>query len=195
MDQPQPDVGPLMSLLRTPIVAVTSAWQGRTNAQIAVSAIAASIVPEAPRMLVQIHKDNYSHQLISASRAFAINVLHKEQVPLVRALGFFSGHDREKLATVPHRIGVTGSPILDDCLGYLDCRVVNAMDAGDMTCFLAEVVDGAVVRPDAEPLWWFYARSVMPADWLQEWDIRITGSIEFARQHMRDIDYRPWQPQ
>lgn len=186
-------IGPLMGRLWSPLAAVTSRGQGRDNAQIAVAIAAASIVPERPRVLVQIYKGNYSHRLIGESRAFALNFLRPGQLSLIRDFGFVSGAARDKLAGVSWSAGVTGSPILADCAGWLDCRVVNAMDGGDMTAFLAEVVDG-YVAPGAEFLTWREARRRIPAEWNREWDVKVGGEIAVSRQRMGEIDYRGWQP-
>ena len=86
----------------------------------------------------------------------------------------------------------SGRPILKDCWGYLDCRVVNVMDGGDMTCFLGEVLDGDTLS-DSEPLWWCYARTSIPAPWFKEWD-KITTEIEFSMKTKKDVDYTPWKP-
>ena len=186
-------IAPMMSQLWSPIAAVTSRWRGKTNAQIAVAIGAASIVPEMPRVLVQIYKQNYSHELIQRSKAFAVNFLSREQLQYIKDFGLVSGRQVDKLASVPHEFGVSGSPILADCWGYLDCRVVNAMDGGDMTCFLGKVLDGRTLR-DAEPLWWSYARTVVPASWMEEWDRKVNLEIDFSREHMKSIDYTPWMP-
>ena len=67
------DIAPIMGRLWSPLAAVTSEWQGKVNAQIAVAITAASIVPDLPRVLVQIYKENYSHRLICQSHAFGLN--------------------------------------------------------------------------------------------------------------------------
>lgn len=186
-------IAPIMGRLWSPLAAVTSSWQGRVNAQIAVAIAAASIVPERPRVLVQIYKENYSHQLIYESRAFGLNFLRPDQLPLIREFGFVSGAERDKLAGVDYSAQVTGSPILADCAGWLDCRVVNGMDGGDMTVFLAEVVAG-YAAPDTEMLTWREARRRIPADWNREWDIKIEGDMAVSRRRMDGIDYTAWRP-
>ncbi len=128
-------ISPLLGRLWSPLAAVTSQWEGRVNAQICMAISNASIVPQRPRVLVQIYKGNYSHQLISASGAFALNFLGQHQLDLLREFGFFSGREKDKMAGIAYDTGVTGSPVLKDCWGYLDCRVVNVMDGGDFTCF------------------------------------------------------------
>jgi flavin reductase (DIM6/NTAB) family NADH-FMN oxidoreductase RutF len=186
-------IAPIMGHLWSPIAAVTSAGQGRVNVQIAVSVSAASIVPGKPRVLVQIYKGNFSHGLIKSSRAFALNFLRPDQLHLVRDFGFQSGQDRDKLAGVSYREGATGSPLLEDCWGFLECRVVNAMDGGDMTCFLADVVGGDA-QGGGPPLWWRDARRQLSPDWLAEWDRKISAEIQRSEGQMDHIDYAPWQP-
>ena len=186
-------IAPLMGNLWSPICAVTSQWRGKANAQIAVAIAAASIVPSMPRVLVQIYKTNYSHDLIHGSGAFALNFLRNDQTDLIKGFGLVSGRDKDKLNGVPFKIGASGSPVLNECWGYLDCRVVNAMDGGDMTCFLADVLDGDTVA-QSEPLWWRDARQEIPARWNQEWDQKIQKEIETSIQRMPNIDYGSWKP-
>ena len=155
-------VAPMMGQLWSPIAAVTSRWRDRCNAQIAVGISGASIVPTMPRVIVQIYKRNYSHQLIYRSGAFALNFLRIDQLHYIKDFGLVSGREVDKLSGVPYEPKVSGSPILKDCWGYLDCHVVNAMDGGDMTCFLGEVIDGDTLS-DSEPLWWRYSRTAIPA--------------------------------
>jgi flavin reductase (DIM6/NTAB) family NADH-FMN oxidoreductase RutF len=42
---------------------------------------------------------------------------------------------------VPHRIGASGSPILEGSFAYLDCRVQATHDAGDHQIFIGEVLE------------------------------------------------------
>ncbi len=185
-------IAPIMSRLWGPLAAVSTVWEGKANAQIALAIGGASIVPEQSRVVVQLYKHNYTNELARRSRVFCLNFLRKDQLQLMHHLGFTSGRDRDKLAAAPYRVGVTGSPVLLDCYGYLDCRVVNAMDGGDMTCFLAEVVDGDTFRPEAEQLWWDYVKKVMPAEWWEQWRKKMDVDVAWSRAHMSGIQGSPW---
>ena len=79
-------VGAFWSL--SPVVAITSSWQGRVNAQIAVTVVTASIVHTYPRLIVGIWKGNYTHEFIINSRAFALHLLRRDQIEVVRNFGF-----------------------------------------------------------------------------------------------------------
>ena len=186
-------IAPMMTHLWSPIAAVTSCWDAKLNAQIAVAIGGGSIVPSQPRVVVQIYKRNFSHDQIYRSGAFALNFLRKDQIQLIRDFGLVSGRDEDKLSGVAHLLGASGSPVLQDCWGYLDCRVINALDGGDMTCFLGEVLAGDTVS-DNGPLWWRDAVRQLPKEIMEEWDRRIKGEIEFSTSRMRQIDLGPWKP-
>ena len=186
-------ISPMMGQLWSPIAAVTSGWEGKLNAQIAVAISAASIVPSLPRVLVQIYKRNLSHDLIYRSGAFALNFLRPDQLQLIPDFGLVSGRDKDKLDDVAFELGTSGSPVLQECWGYLDCRVVNALDGGDMTCFLGEILEGDT-SSDGGPLWWRDAARQLPKQVMEEWDRKIKGEIEFSRSRMKQIDHNPWKP-
>ena len=185
------DIAPIMGQLWSPIAAVSSHWDGQDNAQICVSIGGASIVPERPRVLVQIYKTNHSHEMITKSGAFALNFPRAGQLDWITDFGMRSGREDDKLAGVEYSAGKTGSPLFADCWGWLDCEVVNAMDGGDLTCFLADVVDGRTIGP-GQPMWWREARLRMSEDWLRAYAEKQSGEVAFSRAHMDGIDRSPW---
>ena len=187
------DIAPIMGNLWSPLAAVTSNWQGRDNVQIAVAIAAASIVPDHPRVTVQLYKTNLSHDMVLAGGAFALNFLRPDQLDLIGDFGLVSGRDRDKLADVDLTTGASGSPLLTDCFGYLDCRVINAMDGGDMTCFLADVLDGKTLA-QGDPLWWRDARRQLPPEWMARWNEKQSSETATSRATMDDISHNPWQP-
>lgn len=187
------DIAPMMGTLWSPLAAVTSHWQGRDNVQMAVAIAAASIVPDRPRVAVQLYKTNLSHDMVLSGGAFALNFLRPDQLDLIGDFGLVSGRERDKLDGVGQTKGMSGSPLLTDCFGYLDCRVINAMDGGDMTCFLAEVVDGKTLS-QGEPLWWRDARRKLPPEWLERWENKQSSEIATSRATMDKISRTPWQP-
>ena len=156
----------LLRALTSPIVAVTSAQNGKRNGMILDSAIRASIVPTVPRVSVYVHKFNFSHDLIFQTGRFGLHLLHTGQFDLIHRLGFFSGRDRDKLADVPHHLGTLGVPVLDDCHAHFECVVANVMDTGSSTCFLGDVQAvgfGAATVPRGEVMTAAYAPSNSPS--------------------------------
>jgi flavin reductase (DIM6/NTAB) family NADH-FMN oxidoreductase RutF len=146
---------------------VTAQAGGRAGGLIATFVSPASIVPEQPRMLVGLAKTHHTHGLVEASDAFALHLLGAQQLDWVWRFGLASGRDADKFADLPFRTGATGSPLLDDAVGWLDCRVEARLDTGDRTVYLAEVVEGRVTH-FAPPLTVRHLVQLAPAPRLAE---------------------------
>jgi flavin reductase (DIM6/NTAB) family NADH-FMN oxidoreductase RutF len=176
----------------SPVVAITSSWEGKQNGQIAVTAVTSSIVHSVPRLLVGIWKGNYTHGFIMNSRAFTIHLLRPDQIGLVRNFGFYTGRERNKFENVEYRTGVTGSPVLTDAHSYAECRVLNAMDGGDMTAFLVSVVDGEILsRGEWMTLDRFYSDA--PYEWIEEYGTKLSRSVAYSLDIIHNIDYSTWK--
>ncbi|MDO9289666.1 MAG: flavin reductase family protein [Thermodesulfovibrionales bacterium] len=106
---------------------------------------------EPPMVSVSIGKTRYSHGLIQESGVFAVNILKEGQVDVGKHFGFATGRKTDKFENIPYETKITGSPILKNIAGYLDCKVVSSCDAGDHTIFVGEVVD-AGTTPGSKPL-------------------------------------------
>jgi flavin reductase (DIM6/NTAB) family NADH-FMN oxidoreductase RutF len=177
----------------SPVVAITSSWEGKPNGQIAVTSVTSSIVHSIPRLLVGIWKGNYTHGFIMNSGAFTIHLLRPDQLGLVRDFGFYTGRERNKFESVKYRTGVTGSPVLTDAHSYAECRVLNAMDGGDMTAFLVSVVDGGILsRGEWMTLDRFYSDA--PNEWIEEYGEKLSRSVAYSLDIIHNIDYSPWKP-
>ena len=126
--------------LTTPIVAVTSSLNGRRNGMIANSSQRASLVPTHPRISIYISKTNFSHEAIYTTGILGIHLLRTDQWDLIWHLGLQSARETDKMSSVKYSVTENGCPLLDDCLTAYECRVINAMDAGAATFFLADIV-------------------------------------------------------
>lgn len=155
------DVAAVLGKLDFEIFVLTAAHQDRCNGQIACWVVPATIVPQVPRMLVGVGRTTFTRELIEMSRRFALNLLGKDQWPLVAHFGFRSGRETDKFATVPFERGVTGSPILQGTVGYLECEVRTVLDAGAHLFYLADVVEGKVMI-DRSPLCLHHFPEVLP---------------------------------
>lgn len=180
------DCGPMLAGLTAPLAAVSTRSGDSVNAQIAVAITSASIVLHRPRLIVQIYRTNLTHDLIADSGVLAVNFLSSGQLPLIWELGMRSGRDVDKFKDIAYSTGATGSPLIDGSFGFLDCRVINAMDGGDMTAFLIEVM--AARTNGGDRLTWRDARPRLPQHWADEWDRKIAGEMEISLRTMNDIN-------
>jgi flavin reductase (DIM6/NTAB) family NADH-FMN oxidoreductase RutF len=113
---------------------------------------------QPPLVAVGVKVDSYIHQLISGSKAFAINLLEKGQEKT--AFTFFKPAERKgyTIGGEPFHLGSTGSPILENMPAHFECEVVGRVDEGDHTVFVGEVVAVGLSkeikgRPDETTLW------------------------------------------
>jgi len=171
----------LLRHLTTPVVAITSACNEKRNGMISDGAVRLSIVPDIPRLLVQINKVHLTHEIVSETGRFALHLLHRDQLDVVTALGFASGRERDKMAAVPHHLGATGCPILDDCYAWFDCTVINRMDAGMSTCFLGQALDVGRGRGETvlDPA---HLRAVLPPELRARYEANLAVAQDQARQ-------------
>jgi flavin reductase (DIM6/NTAB) family NADH-FMN oxidoreductase RutF len=146
-----PAQDPLYQLLRhltLPVVAVTTRAGDERNGMISNSAQRASLVPSAPRVSVYISKINHTHDLVLRTGVLGLHLLRADQWELIRRLGLRSGRDVDKLRGLAWRDGAaTGCPVLAEVAAAFECRVVNAMDAGAATFFLADIVASEAGAP------------------------------------------------
>ena len=164
-----------LATLWSALLVITTHYQDRNNGLVAATGVFASMVPEAPRVIIELTKASLTHDLVLASRVFALHILPATpndalatSLSLVHALGMRSGHDGDKTAGIAARSGVTGSPILAETLTYAEARVVATLDGDELSIFLADVVGGGRLR-HGEPLTLSVAREHMPKEWLAEW--------------------------
>lgn len=99
-----------------------------------------SVSLDPPLVLVCVARTADTYGAIERSRAFAITVLAADGERLARR--FADAPAREKFDGVAHHGEVTGSPVLDDALAWVDCRLWATYDGGDHTIFVGEVVAG-----------------------------------------------------
>lgn len=125
---------------------VTSRDGTRRGGLIATFVNEASIVADLPRMLVGLARQHHTWELVEASNALALHLLSEQNLEWVWRFGLRSGHSLDKFEGLSVQVGRTGSPLLPDAIGWLDCRVEARMETGDRTVYLTEVVESRVTN-------------------------------------------------
>ena len=94
---------------------------------------------DPPLVMVAVHSNRYSHQLIEHSGSFALHSVSKKRADF---LSRFKGDDPGgKFVGIQWARGKTGCPILNECSAYVECTVKAAYTPGNHTLFIGEVVD------------------------------------------------------
>lgn len=108
--------------LWAPITVVSAEHEGRASGLVCATAVSSSLDAAHPRVVLQLRKDNLTHELALASGAFTLHLLRRDQQQLFRFLALDTG------------------PPYEPTLATADCRVLATLDAGGATIVLAEVL-------------------------------------------------------
>ncbi len=142
-------MGAILDMIVSPVSIVTSKSGNTKNGMTVAWVAQASFEP--PLVVVSIAPERYTHQIISQSNVFAVNLLSEGQKELAKKFGTVSGKNYDKFQGLKYTTKQTGSPILEDIYAYLDCKVYKTCDAGDHTLFIGEIIDQEVWS-DKKPL-------------------------------------------
>jgi flavin reductase (DIM6/NTAB) family NADH-FMN oxidoreductase RutF len=116
-----------------------------------------------PLIMAAIQRESGLGKLVAKSGAFAVHVLASGQDAAARAFFRPSEVQGQRLNGYPFRFSdETGAPILHDLPAWIEARVVESIERGDHTVYVAEVVSAGVHDPEAKPMvmWdtdWTYA--------------------------------------
>jgi len=127
-----------------PVVLVTSAHGDRRNVMAA--AWSTPLCTRPPLVSVAINIGHYTHELITASQEFALNIPGEDLLAAVQFCGSRHGRGRDKLADAgltPLPATKIAAPLIAQCLGHLECQLIKAPVFGDHSLFVGQVVAAA----------------------------------------------------
>ena len=131
------------------VVCATDAQQRRYG--ITVNSFS-SLSLDPPLALFALIRDSETLKIIEAAGAFSINILADNQQDVSNRLAKKGGP--EKMDGVATHPGVTGAPIVEGSIGYMDCILHNSYDGGDHVILVGEIKQAAVGEP-LPPLLYF----------------------------------------
>lgn len=143
-------------LLQPGVVALlTTRYLDRQNVMPASWTAAVSHNP--PRIGVAVAPVHLTHDLIRQSEVFALNVPGRPLAEQVDRAGTISGRDLDdKLAEV----GLTAAeadtidvPLIEECLGHVECGLVDALELGDHVWFVGQVLAAQVDEDAFDDAW------------------------------------------
>jgi flavin reductase (DIM6/NTAB) family NADH-FMN oxidoreductase RutF len=107
---------------------------------------------EPPMIAVAVENTSKTIGMIRDAHHFAVSLLQKDQRDLAGKLGRSSEQVPQKLKGLKTKPApVSSTPVLADALGWVECRLITTVPAGDHTLVLGEVVE-AGVEHEGEPL-------------------------------------------
>jgi flavin reductase (DIM6/NTAB) family NADH-FMN oxidoreductase RutF len=178
-----------------PVALISTSWHGAQNVMPCVFITPLSIDP--PLIGVAVHPGRHTHDMIRFSEEFAINIPTRELLHHVQYLGSVTGSELNKLELTrlpTFRARRIDAPLLEGCVGWIECGVHDAYRVGDHTLFVGKVVaaqaekdafDGGLwllADPDERPLHYLGVNSyAILGD-------RMEARIPAAADIKRDVD-------
>ena len=121
------------------VYAVTAMDGERPVGCIANSAM--QITSQPPTLAISINQQNYTHDIIQKTGKLALCVLPEQtDLSVIGTFGFQSSREVEKFAEIAYD-QKDGLPVLKQCCAWFTLEVVQQMNAGTHTVFLAKVLD------------------------------------------------------
>jgi len=120
------------------------------------------VTAEPAKFAACCNKDNYSSEVIDKHACFSVSILHQDtDAEIIGRFGYKSGRDFKKLDGMDLKYGETGVPIvLNDCIAYLECKVVEKFDVGSHWIFIGELIAAEILDEIPEPLTYSYYRKI-----------------------------------
>jgi 3-hydroxy-9,10-secoandrosta-1,3,5(10)-triene-9,17-dione monooxygenase reductase component len=147
-----------MGRFTTGVTVVTGMEEGRPVGFTCQSFVSLSVDP--PFVAVAPARTSTSWPRIARAGAFCVNVLADHQEELGRTFAVSGG---DKFGGVNWRAApITGSPVLEGSLSWVDCEVELVHDAGDHELIIGRVLD--LGTAEGSPLLFFCSRFMGPGD-------------------------------
>ncbi|MEP7201794.1 MAG: flavin reductase family protein [Ilumatobacteraceae bacterium] len=104
-------------------------------------------------VLVGIGVDNtaVTSRLIREGGSFTVNLWSADDTRVFVKFSKPAAFEDMALNGRPVREGVSGAPVFEEAIAYLDCEVRQSHDLGSHTLFVGEVIDAAVRDDEAIP--------------------------------------------
>ncbi len=135
---------------------VSSINGNKKNGQIANAIF--QVTSEPPTVAISINKQNLTHEFIKKSKVFTISILpEKTPMKFIGTFGFKSGRDIDKFSGINYRKGKTKAPIIiDNSLGFVECKVIDNIDIGTHTIFCANIIEADILSEDNPMTYEYY---------------------------------------
>lgn len=145
---------------------------------------AAQVTTSPNRITVAVNKQNYTHDMIKSTGLFNISILDESsEFSTYQNFGFQSGRQADKLEKIEFARAENGVVYLtQQTNAYISGKVVNEVDLGTHTLFIADVTDARLLSDSESVTYSFYHKNIKPAPAKQEqvkkgWICSICGYI------------------
>lgn len=124
-----------------PVVLITSADGEKQN--ICTVAWTGILNTTPAKLYISVRPSRYTHELISKSREFCVNMPSSNLVRIVDFCGVKSGREVDKFASLainPEKATIVSCPSIEECPVSIECKVTEIVQLGSHDMFIADIV-------------------------------------------------------
>ncbi|MBP3853523.1 MAG: flavin reductase [Erysipelotrichaceae bacterium] len=133
------------------------------------------------RISISVNKANYTHDMILKTKEFNVSVLtEKTSFETFQHFGFQSGRDVDKMADISYCRADNGIVYIPESANaFISGKVIQSIDLGSHTLFIADVTDGAVLSEENSLTYAYYFANIKPkpVEKKKGWICTICGYI------------------
>lgn len=115
---------------------ITTAWINR-----------ASFKPNI--LMISIGRNRKGYEELLEAELFCVNILGDAHLEIARHFGSTDGKDINNFSDIELKEMENGSPVLENCVAAVECKLVKKVDAGDHVILFGEVLDGVDLEGEA----------------------------------------------
>ena len=127
---------------------------------------AAQVTATPNRISLTVNKANYTHDMIVRTGEFNVSILsEKASFDTFKHFGFQSGRDVDKFADYPAAKRAANGIYYttDGTNAWMSAKVVQSIDLGTHTMFIADVTDGEILTDDPSTTYSYYQSNIKPS--------------------------------
>ena len=150
-----------------PVALVTTRWRDQTDVMPAVWMTPLSRTP--PLIGLAVNPARHTHDMIRFSEEFALNFPARDMANHAHYFGAVSGRDVGKLdlaKLATFRASKVQAPLIEGCLGWVECSVDDSFRFGDHTLFVGRVLVVQVDPQAFDETWLVGDREYRPLHYL-----------------------------
>ncbi|MBO4904687.1 MAG: flavin reductase [Lachnospiraceae bacterium] len=126
---------------------------------------AVQVTSEPNRITIAVNKGNYTHDMVKKTGVFNVSILSESaKFDTFKHFGFQSGRDVDKAVGITFKRSANGVIYLDsaEVNAYISGKVIESIDLGTHTLFIADVTDGEVLNATASATYAYYFANIKP---------------------------------
>lgn len=126
---------------------------------------AVQVTSEPNRITIAVNKGNYTHDMVKKTGVFNVSILSESaKFDTFKHFGFQSGRDVDKAVGITFKRNANGVIYLDsaEVNAYISGKVIESIDLGTHTLFIADVTDGEVLNATASATYAYYFANIKP---------------------------------